>query len=948
MNEESIIELIRQFHTATDEAQIQEISAEINQLHNTPEFAPLLLSTLNTILENGGDEYLLMQTIFAISNDIKLNWRKTNFWESEFRGQLINELFNFLTRLPTPMWDHLVCCFTPILHIGTFKNEVEINYTNIVIQSLSEILSQDEDLNQVYYLSNIVYSLVVTEYEKPESLHSLISEELDQQISTILDNLLGKSSGVVEQINGNPSNAIFLSNICKIARKYLFISIQALSTDNAANIIKFFIDVFNIIEENCEEREYLRAMILKFFSSLISMFVGNIQREIAKQPCWIAFKEVFKANFLSPIIEIVLKYLESSHSQKIMCVLDYIVYQIIFFQLVDPGIINEQFFQFLIQQCVLSEDQASDSVDNPVFFYEQQTNVEMIDTKSIPRVSCASILRTLLGKKYSIQLNEILPCFMLNETDEPLIIDSKLFILTTLCSKYLKMLRKINKDQEIDMNEHIPFDDEFIDTIQNSLVTQIDQYPYLAIDALHLLQKIIPLKSPIDSRDYSIGIIDSDYVENYPLVALFAAKIFNSSAKAVEYNEEFFSSLEIEDEKIYLLIETIKLFNMRPINKMLSLLIENCPDIMQTSVQAFLSMLISIEEPEQITYEELTQLLTTINSYLIPFEKNIQPEYFDAIYEFLNISFESIQVDENTNTALYPFEEFFDLLSTYSINLSQHPENLYLLCKQIIIKCQQCQSILNCINTQSLDNFILTIYPLILSNEIDDEFQEASKFILYQLLQLHQDDLDGSGNILLGMAAYIQKYFEDSDTTIQFIQFAFTILHQISQSDNQDEQSTNIQGCIIFLATLAQFDPTIGNISQNEEFINLLHFFINKNFLPSFTILKLGVYILLTLSRQGNQQCFEHAVSLLPTLNKLNDDDENEEEEEEEEENEEEDNDELYFGYDLPVEDEKISPLFIEIANQNPEFISEIGDQELQQVLADNLSNWSQDPDTQI
>ena len=112
---------------------IAAISAQINEFHDNPNF---IISLLKAFELEFPDEFYLKQTIFALKNDISRNWRSQDFWDFEFREQLIQKLFEILIHLPTPMWDHFVLCFEPICKKSVIK---DANFTPQILQTFLNI-----------------------------------------------------------------------------------------------------------------------------------------------------------------------------------------------------------------------------------------------------------------------------------------------------------------------------------------------------------------------------------------------------------------------------------------------------------------------------------------------------------------------------------------------------------------------------------------------------------------------------------------------------------------------------------------------------------------------------------------------------------------------------------------------------------------------------------------
>ena len=949
---------------------IAAISSQINEFHDNPNF---IISLLKAFELEFPDEFYLKQTIFALKNDISRNWRSQDFWDFEFREQLIQKLFEILIHLPTPMWDHFVLCFEPICKKSVIN---DANFTPQILQTFLNILEQNEDLNQIYYFINILLFFLKTEYEKPERRYEILQHDFDELLSTIISKILEKSQAIIDQLNNNTSNAIFLGLLTKICSFYLKISAVAVSNiEFSSAIFELFIKILENVQEDCPERNYLIMSIFKLFRDSISQFIGHVKKAVAQLESRAAFSDYYKENIFPKILQKTYSFLEGNHSPEIMSVLTYIVYQIIFFKL-DESIVNDSLFNFLIEQSILSEDSADDAINNPLIFQEQQMNVEILSSKSIPRNSTASIIRILLGKKYEIDFETIFNYLTIDpNSDDVPHIDAKIFLLTALCYKFLRKERKAMEEEEDSIK--VPLPEEYCEFIQN-IITNED-CPYLVIDALHLYTKFVPSNDPVHGVEFAFMLLSADDLN--PLFVTYTAKLFNASVKNDSFDEEDLAQIEIQDSHIEALLLAYVNYPSRSIIKMLKTLANKCKESMHSMITNILSYLCENDSIEQLDPEDLSHLFQLIDTLIasVDDDADLLSNYFEVVQSLLLNSIKIASSFENTGNQ-FPYQDYFDLLSEFTMNIPQHPEQLYQLFIEIYTVYQENPNILlDIIQTNSVAPFIQTIYPLIADESIGDDeaLKDSFKTTLLMLAeQINGNKLDekesgAEGYILLGMAAFIQRYGIGEETE-NFFNFAIEtiqkILHNQDNDDveerkqNHDPQYVNIQGCIIFLSSLSRVDPTYEGFAalvQTEEILQFLLSVINKKYLDGLSLLKMGAYLLLNLSRNGVTQCFDSAVKLIKPITELeNDDDDDEEgadeedveeeEKEEEEESDAEDEENIVFDYDLLIENEKISPLFIQIKEENPDIVNVIDDEEVKEQLSNYLEEWQQNSQKQI
>ena len=298
------------------------------------------------------------------------------------------------------------------------------------------------------------------------------------------------------------------------------------------------------------------------------------------------------------------------------------------------------------------------------------------------------------------------------------------------------------------------------------------------------------------------------------------------------------------------------------VNKLLKILSDKCPESIEPLIPNILSFINENINVKQLNFNDFSHWFKLIESVIKSI--NDQPEllcaYFKKIQPFLSSSFQ-LSPSLKNDQALFPFYDYFKLISAFTMHIPQHPVEFYHFFNEIYEIYQQHPIILNYIiqynnyirNNTSLGPFIQSIYPLIADDSFGDDpkFKESFKATILQLYTLLEEKkmqvYTDKGYLLLGMAAFVER-FGVGDETQQFFDFAIStlqnIFHPIDYCD-PDTHHINIQGCIIFLSSLSRVDPTYSGFATLTKIYGLLSFIINvinKRYLHNLRIYKMGIY----------------------------------------------------------------------------------------------------------
>ena len=862
---------------------LDQLNQSIEEFHKNPQFAFALFESIKTgACKN---EFQLKNVLITLKSNISRQWNTYGYWDQENRQAIISQIFEVLFTIPQEMRSFLTYIFDAI---SGKTSSYEQEWVSILIQ----LFDQNEKLEDVVSLIQIAFL-----WMRSHQRRAKVEEEIDVLMTTVVEKSKAAFDQVVDSVEENPSCALFATQFVKLSRYYMRCSTLAMVNGVPETTLEQIIPFLGI-SEDCEQKIELKRNVLKTIKMCISEYLGRQMTEISVSDERKAFIEHFRNDIVPPIIEAFKQFASAEHVSELMYYILYIINQILTYNL-DESMVDENLFNIVIQQSILPENCYDDPVENPQLFIEQQMETRLVGDQTTTRLVSASIIFQLV-KKYNIPAETIITYLAPDtEHDEPQILDSKIFLLCSLAKAVLSKQRtdynlelkqsKKDKTQIDDFEPSIPLPAEYAELC--TTIIEADSIPiFLILSAIHLLSKLIIFIDTEKGVELSLTILQSEYVSQTPLIAVYAAKLFNKCAKYIDD----FSSIDFS-EVISPILEASKEVQSKALYNMLTILIKKAPESMESVVTDIVEYYCDVIENVVLPDEDsrIYSAYDILYNFILPFQNNIEllGETFERIF---TTSIEK----EAANITEFPSNRFYHLLSIYSLNYPTHPDEMYQAFMQLIELIDGNEDLIYDTATRTAKNFFLYAYPLIVDPESavpnTQEFHDAVVSLTVKLFEkYHSDEVDVQDEdelafILMLMAVIVQKY----GIIPEFLAAGLSeMASQIEENKGDVNKEITKSIILLFSSAINHDQAAVAQLMENEAVTFYLIENCDSDLLPSFNLLKHGTNLLLALVRNGVAQAFPAAVKCLSDLEDMKEEDEESQESDSEDNGEEEDED---------------------------------------------------------